>query len=105
MGEYFRGAKKQDVPEGAGVVSTIQGKDVAIFNLDGEFYAIGNICPHKGGPLGEGEVNGTVVTCPWHGWEIDILKGCHPENEKVKVPTYPVRLVGDNVLVDVEEAK
>jgi nitrite reductase (NADH) small subunit len=102
MPEFRRGAKKQDVPLGGGVVSLIEGKSVAIFNRGGSFYAIGNICPHRGGPLGEGELKGTVVTCPWHAWEFDIVTGCNPENPKLKVPRYEVRIQEDEILVKVD---
>ena len=101
MAEWCRAAKKQDVPEGCGVVSEVAGKKLAIFNVQGQFYATGNTCPHRGGPLGEGELNGPVVTCPWHGWTFDVTKGCHSENPQVQIPTYPVKVEGDDVLVEV----
>jgi nitrite reductase/ring-hydroxylating ferredoxin subunit len=99
---FVRCAKQQDIPEGNGVVSQIGDKVVAIFKVGGEFFAIGNICPHRGGPLGEGELAGTVVTCPWHGWQFDVTTGCNPENPKVTVTKFPLRLSGDDVLIETD---
>jgi nitrite reductase/ring-hydroxylating ferredoxin subunit len=101
MSEFVRGAKKQDISVGEAVVSECNGKPVAIFNVDGEFFAVSNVCPHRGGPLGEGDLEGCVVTCPWHGWQFDVKTGCNTEDEKAKVETYPVRIEGDDVLIKV----
>jgi nitrite reductase/ring-hydroxylating ferredoxin subunit len=49
--------------------------EVAVFNVDGKFYVLKNECPHAGGPLGEGFLDGPVVTCPWHGWQFDVTSG------------------------------
>jgi nitrite reductase (NADH) small subunit len=72
MGTWVKAAKCQDVEPGSGVVSDCAGVVVALFNVGGEFHAIQNKCPHRGGPLGEGELNGQVVTCPWHAWSFDV---------------------------------
>ena len=101
MSEWCRIAKKQDIPVNTGVVAEAMGKKLAVFNVDGQFYVTSNVCPHRGGPLGEGELNGPVVTCPWHGWTIDVTKGCHSENPNVKIPTYAVKLEGDDILAEV----
>src|SRR5206468_1919757 len=57
-----------DVASGEGRVVEVEGKTLALFNVDGTYYAIDNSCAHRGGPLGEGELDGCVVTCPWHAW-------------------------------------
>ena len=101
MGEWIRAAKVQDVPEGEGVVSEVAGKSIAIFKVSGELFAIANVCPHRGGPLGEGELDQSVVTCPWHGWQFDVCSGKNPENEKVCVATFPIQIQDDNVMVEV----
>lgn len=101
MGTFFRAAKQQDIPEGTGVLSQIEGRSIAIFHLPDGFYAIGHHCPHRGGPLAEGEVQGSVVTCPWHGWTFDVTTGLHPDNERVKVPVFPVELREDEVWVEI----
>lgn len=100
MSQFFKAAHKSDVDPGMGVVSEIEGKSVAIFNVDGSFYAINNICPHKGGPLGEGELEGCVVTCPWHAWQFDVTTGKNTENENLQCASYPVKVEGDIVYVE-----
>ncbi len=102
MSDSFRVAKQQDIPLGSGVISEVQGRSIAIFNVAGKFYAIGNHCPHRGGPLGEGELKGPVVTCPWHGWTFNVVTGMHPENQRIKVPVYPVQLSGDEVWIQLD---
>ena len=74
---------------------------VALFNVDGKFYALDGICPHAGGPLGEGELRGTVVTCPWHGWQFDVTTGQHCLNARLMHQTFAVRVEGDDILVEV----
>lgn len=65
-----------DIPEKKGIVISLQnGREIALFNVQGKIYALDNACPHMGGPLGEGELEGCVVTCPWHGWQFDVKTG------------------------------
>ena len=101
MGEFVKAAKQQDIEDGKGVVSECGGKPVAIFHCGEQFYAIQNTCPHRGGPLGEGECEGTVVTCPWHAWRIDVSTGIGADNPNVKVARYNVKLQDDDVLVEI----
>ncbi len=98
---FVRAARKQDVPPGKIYEFQVAGQAVAIANLDGTFHAINNICAHEGGPLGEGELNGTTVTCPWHMWQYDITTGKLVQNAAVGVDCYPVEVRGDDVFVDV----
>ena len=83
------------------IVEASDGTQIAIFNVDGEYFAINNICPHRGGPLGEGDVEGTLVACPWHGWQFDVKTGKSPVNPAASVKTFPCKLEGANVCVDV----
>ena len=102
MSPLVKAAKKQDITPGTGVVSECQGKAVAIFNVGGNFFATQNACPHRGGPLGEGELEGTVVTCPWHAWRFDVATGINADNPKLKIACYPVTVEGDDVLVNID---
>lgn len=79
-----------DVPPGAGTVVTAEGKTLAIFNVEGTYYAVDNTCPHRGGPLGEGDLDGRIVSCPWHGWAWDVTSGANVNNPAVRVGCYPV---------------
>jgi nitrite reductase (NADH) small subunit len=72
MGEFVRVAGTADVQPGQGIVAEVNGQTLAVFNVDGAFHAIDNTCIHRGGPLSEGDLEGSVVTCPWHGWQYDV---------------------------------
>ncbi|MGH7887204.1 MAG: Rieske (2Fe-2S) protein [Candidatus Binatia bacterium] len=92
--------KAGEVKAGCGKSIEINGKAVGVFNIDGRFYAINDACAHRGGPLGEGELDGTTVICPWHGWRYNVTTG---ENELIPaLPTekFDVQIQGDDVLVD-----
>jgi nitrite reductase (NADH) small subunit len=99
MATFVRVAARADVPAGQGRVFDVQGKEIAVFNDRGSFFALANACKHQGGPLGEGELDGTVVTCPWHGWTYDITTGVSPDDPTCAVDRYEVRVDGDDVMV------
>src|SRR5690348_14357617 len=75
MPRLIRVAAVSDVPPGTAREVMAGDQVVALFNVDGRFYALDGVCPHAGGPLGEGALRGTVVTCPWHGWQFDVVSG------------------------------
>ena len=77
----------------------IGGTAIAVARAGTQYYAISNKCPHADGPLGEGTLEGTVVTCPYHGWSFDVADGSCKTNPYAKVTTYPVQVVGDAVCV------
>jgi nitrite reductase/ring-hydroxylating ferredoxin subunit len=89
-----------DVLVGEGRVVEVEGKAVALFNVDGAFYALDNDCAHRGGPLGEGDLEGTVVVCPWHAWRWDVTTGANVNNPAVKIPCFPVSVDGGRVFVE-----
>jgi len=91
----------EDIPaQGARVIKTAQGC-VAVFRSAGDqVYALDDRCPHKGGPLSEGIVHGTQVTCPLHNWVFDLNTGLAQGADKGQVATYPVRLQGGRILLD-----
>jgi len=97
-------AEASEIPPGQGKVVQAEGKTLAVFNCDGAFYAIDNTCLHRGGPLGEGDLDGNVVTCPWHGWFYDVTTGCYMEDESKRVACYAVKVESDEVLVEVSGA-
>jgi nitrite reductase (NADH) small subunit/3-phenylpropionate/trans-cinnamate dioxygenase ferredoxin subunit len=92
-------ANARDVPPGTMCIVSVQGRAVALCNVEGTFHAIDNACPHRGGPLGEGELDGTVVTCPWHGWRWDVTTGASLTNPALRVGRLPVTVQGDDVVV------
>ena len=95
-----RVAAAEDVPAGQGRVVEAAGKDLALFNVDGAFYAIDNACIHRGGPLGEGDLDGRIVLCPWHAWRWDVTTGANANNPAVKMACYPVVVEDGDVFVE-----
>jgi nitrite reductase/ring-hydroxylating ferredoxin subunit len=75
MANFQRVAHVDDIPPGKGAVIAVDGQEIAVFNVGGNFYAIDNICTHRGGPLGEGYLRGKVISCPWHGSQFDVTSG------------------------------
>jgi len=75
MAKRIKIAETKDVPSGQAAAFTVEGQRIALFNVEGTYYAIADTCSHVGGPLSEGEVQGTKVTCPWHGADFDLKTG------------------------------
>jgi nitrite reductase (NADH) small subunit len=98
-GELLRVAAVGDVAEGQAHVVEAGGRTLALFNVDGTFYALDNACAHRGGPLGEGDLEGRIVICPWHAWRWDVTTGANANNPAVKMTCYPVRVEGGGVFV------
>lgn len=102
-----------DIDEGDHLLVEIEGIEIAVYNVENDYYAMSNYCVHQGGPLCEGPVTGSlstdengelcydsesqVVRCPWHGWEFDVESGEHLSRSKYSQPTYDV-VVKDEVL-------
>ena len=99
MANFVRVAATSDLQPGQGKVVDAGGRQIALFNVAGTFYAIDNTCLHLGGPLGEGFLEGDTVICPWHGWTYNVTTGVCPINPNVAVKTYPVRVEGPEVQV------
>jgi len=100
---YERVAPTLDVPAGQVRVFAVGGHSIALANVDGAYYAIDNLCTHDGGPLGEGTLAGGEVECPRHGARFDVRSGAVRALPAVRpVRSYPVRIEGDEVSVDVE---
>ena len=100
--DFVTVSKVSDIKEGEGKVVEANGKTIALFNVDGKFYAIDNTCKHKGGSLGEGVCDGNIVTCPLHGWKYDVTTGVSPVNPQVKMDTFEVQVEGEEVKVKTE---
>jgi nitrite reductase (NADH) small subunit len=102
VSDWIRIAAVADCPPGAALEAVAAERIVALYNVDGRFFALDGVCPHQGGPLGKGELCGPVVTCPWHGWQFDVRDGQHQFSPAVIQPTVQVRIDGDDVLVKLE---
>jgi nitrite reductase (NADH) small subunit len=101
MPGFVKMATLDELPPGSAREVEYEGRIYALFNVDGVVWAIDGICPHQGGPLAEGALEGTTVTCPWHGWQFDVRTGKTPLGPKIKQPVYPVKIEGRDVFVEV----
>jgi nitrite reductase (NADH) small subunit len=90
MAEWIHVAAAAECPPGR-VIERLAGEHVvALANVDGAWHALDGVCPHQGGPLGRGELCGTTLRCPWHGWEFDITTGRHRSSPTVRQESYQV---------------
>lgn len=103
MGEFVKVATTTEIGPGQKKLVQVDGQAVAIFNLEGEYYAVQDVCTHDGGPLAEGDVFGEEIECPRHGARFNVKTGdvtrmpaCEP------VETYPVKVEGEDILVDLD---
>jgi nitrite reductase/ring-hydroxylating ferredoxin subunit len=101
MAEFVKVASLSELAPGSAKAVEVNGKAIALFNVEGTIYATDNTCLHQGGPLGEGELMGDVVICPWHQWEYDVRTGEMVGNSSVKLATYPVQVEGSDIKVAV----
>ncbi|NGZ97307.1 MAG: nitrite reductase [Nitrospira sp. WS110] len=99
MNDFVVVARTHEIPPGTGRTVTVDGIWIALFNVDGMFYAIDNSCPHAGGPLGEGKLCERVVECPWHGWKFDVASGERVGNPNFQVTCCEVRVQGDEIQI------
>lgn len=101
MSEFTSVAKRSELQPGEGKVVHVNGHAIALFNIDDTFHAIDNTCLHRGGPLGDGQVDEDVVTCPWHGWQYDVTTGECTTTPGQQVESYEVRVEGDDIQVKI----
>jgi len=98
---FIEVASLDQVLPGKGSFFTAASKNVALFNVDGSIYAIADTCPHAGGSLGNGRLDGTTVTCPWHGMKFDVTTGCFAGRPDNGVASYRVKVVDGKIMVAV----
>ena len=80
---------------------TVNGNVYAVCMVDGQVHAIDGTCPHQGGPLGQGMLNGAKIMCPWHAWEFDCISGTNDVEPDEKVTVFPVKVDGQEVFIDI----
>jgi nitrite reductase (NADH) small subunit len=98
---FVRVASTDEISPGQGTLVEREGLAVAVFNTgSGRFYACGPLCPHEGGPLAEGWLEGEAVVCPWHGFDFDLRTGRCLINDQLAIPVFPVRVQAGAVEVD-----
>jgi nitrite reductase (NADH) small subunit/3-phenylpropionate/trans-cinnamate dioxygenase ferredoxin subunit len=102
MGERVKVGQVDQFAPGKGRLVKVKGYEIALFNVDGSFYAISNSCPHSTGPLAEGRLFGQIVTCPWHGSQFDVTTGqCCAGPATKPVTTYPVYIEGHSIFIEI----
>jgi nitrite reductase (NADH) small subunit/3-phenylpropionate/trans-cinnamate dioxygenase ferredoxin subunit len=99
---YQTVARVGEIAEGRGIPVEVGDRVIAVFLDEGVYYAIDDMCPHKGAPLCDGIVCDKSVTCTWHGWRFSFTDGRWIDNPRIRVATYPVRVVGDEIQVAVD---
>lgn len=102
MAEFHTVCRVSDVAEGEGKTVAIGTKLVAVFCAGGNYFAIDDVCPHMGASLSDGYVQKGIVTCPWHAWRFRLADGAWADNPRIKIGCYPVRIVGDQLQVQLD---
>jgi nitrite reductase (NADH) small subunit/3-phenylpropionate/trans-cinnamate dioxygenase ferredoxin subunit len=98
---YVTVARVGSIPEGAGRAFAVGQRIIAVFHQDGRYFAIDDVCPHMGASLAEGYLEDGVVACPWHAWRFRVCDGTWCDNPKIKIDSFPVRVVGDEIQVGI----
>ena len=101
MPEFVPVLSVADLPPGQAAEVTVGNLAVALFNVGGTFHALTNLCPHRGGPLGQGFVEGTEVSCPWHNYTFDVRTGENVVDPSLKVDRFDVKVEDGRVFVKV----
>ncbi len=102
MPDWIRVATTDELPSGSSRELVVGERIVALFHVDGEYFALDGVCPHQGGPLGKGALTGCIVTCPWHGWQFDVRDGQHQASASLRHTAFPVKVDRDAIYVDLD---
>lgn len=103
--EFVRVTDTGSIASGMAKPFVVGRYEIAVFNLDGTYYALENTCPHQGGPLADGFIDGTHVTCPWHAWTFDIPTGKMTLGDFATVTRFAVRVENDAIFVAIEPSE
>ncbi len=99
MPDFVKCASLSELEPGSCKTVEAAGKAIALFNVDDAVYCLDNTCLHRGGPLGEGILEGDVVTCPWHMWQYNVRTGENLRDSSIKVASYPFQVEGNDIQV------
>ncbi len=103
MSEFVRALDAAELPPGACKEVRVGERILAVYNVDGSYYATANACLHRGGPLGQGMMAGSTVFCPWHAWGWQVASGRSIDDPSLKLATYEVKVEAGVVLVKLDE--
>jgi nitrite reductase (NADH) small subunit len=99
VSDFVLVGRVNDFAPGKGKMVDVSGRHVALFRLGDDFFALDNMCLHRGGPLCDGAIANAVVTCPWHGWSYEITTGTMVQDPRVGVSKHDIRIDGEQVSV------
>ena len=102
MPDYVKLAAESELPSpGEAREFSCGNKPICVANVNGVISAMDNICLHRGGPIGQGTIEGNKVVCPWHGWQWDPVTGEASHNANAKVKVYPLKIENGNVMIEI----
>ena len=99
MAEKHRVGTLSELAGGKSLSAKIGKQAIAVFMVDGAVIAAEGKCPHAGGPLHKGELSGSMLSCPWHGWTYDLKSGACEEDSEVRLPLFDVQIEGEDIFV------
>jgi len=103
MANWTEVASTEELPAGEKICTTAEGTPIVVCNVDGDLFAVQNICPHAGLPLGEGGIQGKVLVCPFHGYAYNVDSGKNVDFEDdVPLTRFPIRCENGKIEVDLE---
>lgn len=105
MAEFKSVCRLSDLKPGKGKTVVVDGKLIALFRDDAGCHAIDDTCPHMGASLADGHFECGIVTCAWHAWRFRVNDGTWADNPRIKIPSYAVRIVGDDVQIEIPRSK
>ena len=103
--KYIKVLKCDDLEIGKSAIIEVGDKELALFNYKGDYYAIDNVCPHRGAPLGEGRIEEGILICPNHEWRFELKSGWCPQNPELSTEVYPIKVHEGKIYVRLEKAK
>jgi len=102
MTEFVKLAAESELPPpGEAREYSCGNKPICVANVNGVISAMDNICLHRGGPIGQGMIEGNKVVCPWHGWQWDPVTGESSHDANVRVTVYPLKIENGNVMIEI----
>lgn len=102
MAGYVRVAAAAELQPGQCMEVVAGTTPIALFNVDGQYHALTNVCAHRGGPLGQGVLDGPTVLCPWHAWSFDVTTGVNTVNPSLSVQRFDVKVDAGEVFVKID---
>lgn len=99
MDDFVKVATVDQVPENEGLIMDVDGYPIALFKVGDKYYAIEDVCPHQESSFEGGELDGKEVTCPLHGWKLDVTSGQSLEAPNTRIETYEVKVVGEDIYI------